>query len=324
MTALAVTGSLLNQAAQSATPTDLPGGSPARISVPRMEVPRNSCDCHVHVFDPEHYPYQLPRTYTPGTASVGMLQDFEHTLGIDRVVLVQPSSYGTDNRCLLNALRYLGQSRARGIAVVDLDAITPSELRTLHEAGVRGIRLNLEVRGERNAGIVAKALEKADALVADLGWVIQIFTDVELIAALSSQLAALKAPVIFDHFAGIKAEHGFNQPGFNALLSLLKQDRVFIKLSAPYRISRQGPDYDDVTALANTLITAAPHRMLWASDWPHTGSAANRSGDLSKVEPFRPEDTGHTLDLLERWAPEQAIRHQILVDNPARLFGFTS
>lgn len=324
MTALAVAGGMLTQPVQAATPTGQTSMDAGQVSAPRMAIPKGSCDCHVHVFEPDQYPYTLPRTYTPGTASVDMLNRFESTLGIERVVLVQPSSYGTDNRCLVDALRRLGPERARAIAVVDLEQATQTDLKALHQAGVRGIRLNLEVKGERNAHVVAAALKQAEALVADLGWSIQIFAEVPLIAALSEQLASLKVPVILDHFGGIKTEHGLEQPGFAALLSLLKSDKVYIKLSAPYRISKHGPDYADVTPFAQALIAVAPHRMLWASDWPHTGSSANRTGDLSKIEPFRKEDSGHTLGLLQNWAPDAATRQQILVDNPAKLFGFLS
>lgn len=295
-----------------------------RVTPPRRGVPAGACDGHVHVFDPARHAYVLPRTYTPGGASVEDLTRFLGTVGLDRVVLVQPSAYGTDNRCLLDALARLGASRARGIAVVDLQTVADTELQRLAQAGVRGLRLNLEVRGERDARAASAVLRRARQVVAGSGMALQIYADIGLIEAVADDIAALEVPVLLDHFAGLRAERGLAQPGMATLLGLLRDGRVHIKLSAPYRASRQGPDYRDVAPLAQALIAAAPNQMLWGSDWPHTGSSGSRSGDLSVIEPFRPEDAGHTLDLLSDWAVDATAHRRILVDNAARLFGFAA
>jgi predicted TIM-barrel fold metal-dependent hydrolase len=266
----------------------------------------------------------LPRTYTPGEASVASLLALEKSIGIDRVVLVQPSGYGTDNRCLLDALDRIGTQRARAICVIDPATTQRAELERWHAKGVRGVRLNVEVRGGGNIDTVAEALKRTADLIAPLGWAIQIYADTGLVSALAPDLAKLPCRVILDHFGGLKTKNGLHQSGLAALLALLKSGNVYVKLSAPYRASNAGPDFEDVTPFAQALIQAAPRRMLWGTDWPHTGSSGQRSGDLSVIEPFRREDDLRTLGLLAQWAPDPEVRRAILVDNPATLFGLTA
>ncbi|MFJ3055003.1 amidohydrolase family protein [Herbaspirillum sp. NPDC087042] len=321
-TALAMAGaSMFNERAHAASQGTAFPDADAQASVPLLKVAAGSCDCHVHIFDPQRYPYTPRRTYTPATASVAMLERFQKKLGMDRVVLVQPSGYGADNRCLVESLQRLG-ARARGVAVIDPSTVTLPELEQLHQVGVRGIRLNLEVKGETNVQVAADALAAAEKAVLPLGWAIQIYADTRVIVALAPRLLAMKSPVILDHFGGIKTRDGINDAAFGKLLQILRAGNVYVKLSAPYRASRQAPDYADILPFAQALVAAAPHRMVWASDWPHTGSASKRSGDLTQVEAFRAEDAGHTLDLLARWVPDETTRHQILVDNAAALFDF--
>lgn len=287
-------------------------------------VPDGACDCHVHVFEPNRFPYTLPRSYTPGEANVASLLALEKSIGIDRVVLVQPSGYGTDNRCLLDALDRIGHQRARGIAVIDPAGRPRAELERWHAAGVRGVRLNVEVRGGGNIDTVADTLKRTAALIAPLGWSIQIYADVAMIGALAPDLKTLPCRVILDHFGGLKTKNGIDQPGVATLVGLLQSGNVYVKLSAPYRASNHGPDFDDVTPFAQALVQAAPRRLLWGTDWPHTGSSGQRNGDLSVIEPFRREDDLRTLGLLAKWAPDAGVRRAILVDNPATLYGFTA
>ena len=298
------------------------GSKPLNVSIdhvnaPRVTIPPRSCDCHVHVFDPR-FPLIPERTYTPGPATVDDLLAFERRIGFERVVVVQPSGYGSDNRCLVDSLQQLGVRRARGVAVVDPLKVTAAEIDALHAAGVRSIRLNLEVRGEHNADRAKATLRQALEVVAGPKWSIQIYADLGLITQVSDTIAQAKSPIVLDHFAGLKAERGLEQPGFAGLLSLLKGGQVYVKLSAPYRASSQA-GYANLAPFAQALIEAAPDRMLWASDWPHTGSSSNRGGDLSRIEPYRTIDDGAVLDLLPTWAPDAASRRRILVDNPARL-----
>ncbi len=284
------------------------------------------CDCHAHVFDPERFPYAAERSYTPGPATLDALLSLQSRLGMGRVVLVQPSAYGNDNRALLDALALMAQAfgahRARGVAVVDLAIAGREDLQSLHAQSVRSIRLNLEVRGLRDPVAAAALVRLAEQKVGPLGWSLQLHAPLALVATLAPQLADLSVSVVLDHFAGARTwQSAEQQSDRDTLLGLLRSGNVYIKLSAPYRVSRQA-DYADVALLARTLIAAAPHRMLWGSDWPHTGASATRTGDISQIEPFRAEDAVRTLRLLDDWAPDAATRQRILVDNPARLYGF--
>ena len=288
-----------------------------RVSMP------GACDCHVHVFEPARFGYVLPRTYTPGAAPLADLQHMLTHAGLDRVVVVQPSAYGTDNRCLLDALRRLGTQCARGVAVVDIDRTTDQELEALISGGVRGLRLNLEVRGERNAGSAARQLKRARDLVLGSGLALQLYADIAVVEVLADDIATAGVPIVLDHFGGLRADRGPEQAGLTTLLALVRERLVYVKLSAPYRTGSAGPDYAEAGLLARALVAAGPGQLMWGSDWPHTGSSSNRSGDLSRIEPFRAEDAGRTLDLLADWVPDKEVRRQILVDNPAALFGFS-
>jgi len=239
---------------------------------------------------------------------------------LERVVIVQPSVYGTDNSCTLDALRRLG-GRGRGVAVID-PGIADSELQAMHRAGIRGVRLNFATSGVRDPAAARRLLVAAAARVAPLGWHVQTYTSLAVIEALAGELAALPLPLVVDHFGGARAEEGPSHSGFGTLLALLRAGRAYVKLSAPYRVSRRG-DHADVAPLARALIAANAENCLWGSDWPHPGGgegkgAARRDG----IEPFWSVDDGRVLNLLADWAPDAGIRRRLLVDNPARLYGF--
>jgi predicted TIM-barrel fold metal-dependent hydrolase len=287
----------------------------------RFPVPAGACDCHVHVFDPARFPYAATRTYTPSGATVAQLQKFSKSLGTSRQVVVLPSVYGFDNRSLEDALVQLGPSVARGVAVIDPEATSDSELDRLHRAGVRAARVNLETRGEKSLATASAAVSRAAQRVAGHKWAVQIFADTPIIAGISDQLAGLPVPVVLDHFAGIKTADGLGQPGFAEVLRLVAKGNVYVKLSAPYRASKMQPRYEDVLPFAKEFVAARPDRMVWASDWPHTGSSGSR-GNIEKIEPFRDIDDAHVLGMLSRIASDAATHRAILVDNPARLFGF--
>ena len=288
---------------------------------PAFAVPRGACDCHTHVFGPPaQFPFAPERSYTPGEASLDELLALQADLALDRVVIVQPSVYGTDNACTVDALRRL-DGRGRGVAVI-ADDIPQAELEALHRAGIRGIRLNLATVGVHDPDIARRRLAAAASRVTPLNWHVQIYTTLVVIAALQDEMAALPVPLVIDHFGGAQAVPGPAQPGFAALLALVQAGKAYVKLSAPYRSSSQRPAYADVAALAAPLIAANPERMLWGSDWPHPGGGHKRGQSLDEIEPFFPEDDGRTLNLLAEWAPEPALRRRILVDNPALLYDF--
>lgn len=288
-----------------------------------VPLPAGATDCHCHVFDPARFPYAAERSYTPGQ---GILDDqgaFHASLGISRVVLVQPSVYGSDNRCLVDGLTKLGPGVARGIAVIDADTVTDGELAALRDAGVVGIRVNLEVKSEGHAAAAINAVSVAIARVAPLGFVVQLYVDLPFVEALAGTIAASPVPVVLDHFGGAQARLGLEQPGFAALLQLLGTGKAYVKLSAPYRASRDAPDYGDLAPIAQVLIRTNRDRLVWASDWPHTGGGADRAARKpGDVEPFRAVDDARNLALLSAWAGDVETYRAILVDNAVRLFRF--
>jgi predicted TIM-barrel fold metal-dependent hydrolase len=286
-------------------------------------LPPGATDAHVHVFDPARFGYWPARSYTPGPAKVEALHARHAELGIERVVLVQPSVYGTDNACLLDAIAQLGQDRCRGIAVVDLERVTRDDLLALHAAGVRGIRLNLEVRHESDPSRALAELQRAAAVVDLPGWCVQVHCAASLLPTVAEALPHLRVPLVLDHFAGLRATHTDTaQPPLRTLLLLLATGLVFLKLSAFYRASSDAPHHADLAALARALIQARPQRLLWGSDWPHTGGGRDR--DPARIEPFREVDLAASLAALKSWACDAQVLRRILVDNPADLYGFNA
>jgi predicted TIM-barrel fold metal-dependent hydrolase len=297
-------------------------GMTAAETAVAIEVPPGACDCHVHVVgDQQRFPMAPDRVYTPPAASPNELLALQRRLQFDRVVIVQPSFYGVDNAATLDGLRQLGPLRARGIAVID-DKTSPAALDDMVRAGIRGIRLNLETTGEIDAAASGRKLQAAIRQIAGRGWHVQIYTRLPVIAALAAELAAVPVPLVIDHFAGAQAALGSQQPGFDALLALVRSGRAYVKISGAYRVSRLAPDYADAAPLARALIAANPERIVWGTDWPHTDSARRPGRSATDVSPFQPIDDGRLLNQLPSWAPEPAIRRQIPVDNPARLYGF--
>jgi predicted TIM-barrel fold metal-dependent hydrolase len=207
--------------------------------------------------------------------------------------------------------------------VIDLKNTSLLELRAMHQRGVRGIRLNLEVSGQRNHDVAFDHLQRAQDVVGPLKWAVQIYADLDVLAALAPKLAELKVPVVLDHFAGLKTyKRDEQRKDFADVVALVKGGNAYVKLSAPYRASRQKPGFEDISEFAQALIAARPDRMVWASDWPHTGSSGTRTGNLEQIEPFRKEDAGRALDQLAVWTPDPELRKRILVENPARLYDF--
>ncbi|HLW58672.1 MAG TPA: amidohydrolase family protein [bacterium] len=287
---------------------------------PTFDVPRNACDCHVHVFaPPDQFPFSAGRVYTPGVASVDDLRSLQRVLYLDRVVITQASPYGVDNSCLLDALRRL-HPRARGVAGVS-SATAEAALEAMQEAGVRGVRVNLESHGQRDPAAARDLMLGAASRVAAMGWHVQIYATLSVIAALHDTILSLPTRVVVDHFGLAQAASGPAQPGFDTLLSLLRGGRIYVKLSAAYRISTQD-DYDDAAVMARALIDANPDRILWGTDWPHPGGISGEKRDPGRIEPFRPEDDGRALNRLRRWVPDPAQLRKILVENPAQLYGF--
>lgn len=281
--------------------------------------PANATDCHVHIFDPARFPYSPKRVYSPPPAVVDDLLDLHKTLRMERVVIVQPSIYAADNGCTLDAVRKLG-ARARGVAVIDKDT-SKTELEEMDAAGIRGIRINLNTTptGEIDAENSKRTLDMAVEKIRAYGWHIQFYTRPHVIASLKPHIEQLPFPVVFDHFGGPKAAEGPSQPGYEALLDLVKTGRAYVKISGAYRISEKGPDFADAAPLAQALVAANPERVIWGSDWPHPGSAPR---PLTELAPPIPVDDGLLLNQVPKWIPDAATREKIFVANPARLYGF--
>lgn len=282
--------------------------------------PSGSCDCHVHVFDPEHFPFAEERVYTPDYAPIGDLEHHHKALHMDRVVLIQPSPYGTDNRCMLNAIQVLGQRKARGVAVVD-DDISFKELQKLHEQGVRGLRLNMEARagGKLSADESSSYLKKMADKISPLGWHLQIYTTLHEIAALSPTITQLPVPVVIDHLGKLKAEEGVQQQGFSELLNLLDSGNIYVKLSALYRVTKD-TTWQNVSPFIDALVSRKPDRLLWASDWPHTMPPPGKKRTKAGIEYFYPVDDISILNAFGLWLPSDQVRQAVFVDNPSRLY----
>ena len=238
---------------------------------------------------------------------------------MSRVIVVQTTVYATDNAGVLDAMKKLG-ARARGVAVID-EKTPDSALDEMDRAGIRGIRLNLETAGQTDPEIGRKRFQNAVERIKGRKWHIQIYARLSVIEGIKDQVAAAPMPVVFDHFAGTQAAPGIEQPGFNSLVSLLRSGKAYVKISAPYRSSTLAPDYPDVAPIAKAMVAANPQRILWGSDWPHPGIPVP-GRDNSEITPFFQIDDGRILNLLPAWVPDAAVRKTILVENPAKLYGF--
>jgi predicted TIM-barrel fold metal-dependent hydrolase len=286
-----------------------------------FDVPAGACDTHTHVFgDPQRFPFATARAYTPEPASIAEMRALHSALHTERVVIVHPSVYGTDNSCTLDGMKQLG-SIARGIAVID-EKTPESALDEMDRAGMRGIRVNLETTGQSDPAVARQRFqEEVDRIKRRSKWHIQVYTRLSVIEAIKDQVTAAPMPVVFDHFGGAQAALGVSQPGFDTLLNLVRSGKAYVKISAPYRSSTKPPDYADVVPLAKALIGANPQRILWGSDWPHPASpVAHRP--VTEITPLWQVDDGRIFNQLPLWAPDEKVRKIILVENPAKLYGF--
>ena len=286
-------------------------------------VPAHACDCHTHIFgDPAQFPLSPKRAYTPETASPQEMAALHRALHVERVVIVTPSVYGTDNSATLYGMKARGRT-ARGVAVID-EHTPEAELDAMGKAGVCGVRLNLATAGVNDPAIARQRFEAMAQRLKQRGWHVQIFTNLPVIAAIKDAVLASPVPVVFDHFGGAQAALGVTQPGFADLLALLRSGKAYVKVSGAYITSSHEPDFADAGPLAKSLIAANPDRVLWGTDWPHPDTRALSRRAPLQVTPLRKIDDERLLNQFARWAPEPRIRQKILVENPARLYGFNS
>jgi predicted TIM-barrel fold metal-dependent hydrolase len=298
--------------------------SSSTITPIRFSVPAGACDCQTHVFgDPLTFSFSRDRSYTPEPAPVSELRSLHNTLHIDRVVVVQPTVYGSDNACMLDALRQFG-SRARGVVMLG-EGVTRRYLDDMERAGVRGIRISLETSGKLDPALVARSLQRAIEQISDRNWHIQIGARLPTIEYLQDTLSNVRVPIVFEHFAHANAPLGLDQVGFKPLLNLVSSGKAYVKISAAYRCCSIGiapaTDLQEVMPFAKALVSANSDRIVWGSDWPHSAGTAPGHAITDVSQPMTVDD-GQMLNLLPTWAPDAEVRRKILVENPARLYGF--
>jgi predicted TIM-barrel fold metal-dependent hydrolase len=299
---------VLAKAAQPATPVN-------------FDVPAGACDCHTHIHgDVEKFPFFAGRVYTPEPASPEEMAALHKALSMQRVVIVTPSVYGTDNSATRFGMKARGAD-ARGVAVID-DKTPESDLDAMQQDGFRGLRLNLATGGVNDPNVGRPRFSAAVERVKARGWHVQLFTSLAMITAIKDLVAASPVPVVFDHFGGAQAALGVDQPGFADLVELVKSGKAYVKISGAYRASQLGPDYPDAAPLAKALIAVNAERIVWGTDWPHPDSVTPPGKKVTDVTPLFQIDDGRLLNQLAAWAPDAATRKKILVDNPARLYGF--
>jgi len=273
---------------------------------PRTKVPPNATDCHHHIYD-ARFPPTPTATLRPADALIADYRELQRRIGTSRNVIVQPSTYGVDNRLLVESIAAFGLKNARGVAVVNT-AVTDAELRTLHDAGVRGIRFNLAPPGTTTLDMVRPLA----ARIAPMGWHVQVNAPAAALLEARSTWGDLPVQVVFDHLGRVPQPGAVNHPTFAMVRELIQQGRAWVKLSGFYNESKLGPPtYADSVLVASTYAKEGPDRVVWGSDWPHP----------TEKDKGYPDDA-NLLDLLAQAVPDEAARHRVLVDNPARLYQF--
>ena len=276
---------------------------------PRLVMPPLACDTHAHVCGPAaRYAYSAARIYTPPDALPSQHRHMLTTLGVERAVLVQPSVYGTDNAAMLDALA-ADPLHMRAVAVLE-SGVSNTDLERMHALGVRGARCNIVDVKEGKGRLPLDMLNALAAKIRPFGWHLEFLMHVDEFPDLDRMLEGFPVDVVFGHLGYMRTDKGLAAPGFQALLRLLRSGRAWVKLTGPYRISTGAMPYSDVTPLAHALVDAAPGRVVWGTDWPHVTLKGPMPND------------GDLCDLLAAWVPDEAARHRVLVDNPAKLYGF--
>ncbi len=276
----------------------------AGTELPRLKLPPNATDCHHHIYD-GRFPIAPEATLKPSDATVADYRLLQKRLGVTRHVIVLPSTYGIDNSGLVFALGQFGLETTRGIAVVNT-SVTDRELKDLHAAGVRGIRFNLSPAGSTTFQMVAPLAKQIEPF----GWHIQVNASSDQIVDAKGLWNSVPCPIVFDHLAHVSQPMGIKDPVLAVVIELMQKGKAWVKLSGAYIESKVGsPTYSDTIPAVRAYVKEAPERLVWGSDWPHP---------TEKVKP----DDAILLDLLAEWVPDAATRNRILVDNPAKLYGF--
>ena len=274
---------------------------------PKLKAPANACDCHMHIYDPARFRMVPSQRVPPTDAAVAQYRLLQRRIGTTRVVIVTPRNYATENHVTVDAIAQLGPN-ARGVAVLH-PTVTDAELKRLHGAGVRGIRFSLS--DPATAVVTLDMVEPLSKRVTDLGWHVQFNVLGEQVVEWAGLLRRLPSQTVFDHLAHPPLPAGIEHPSHGIIRGLIDRGRTWVKLSGAYSNTKVGPPYPEATTIARAFVKAAPERMVWGSDWPHPSEAPDR----------KPNDA-LLFDLLSEWAPDEATRHRILVENPTTLYGF--
>ncbi|KAH5300628.1 hypothetical protein HBI50_209380 [Parastagonospora nodorum] len=296
-------------------------------------LPLHSWDSHIHVIDPERFPLDPDREYTPKAATTASATRFQRCMGLEHFVIVHPSVYGTDNRALLDALAYFNGT-ARGVCVVDPDTVSNTTLGQYHEAGVRGVRLSVKDTGT-DREIVA-AVEKLAVVARVHDWVLQLRVPLKVFVALKEVIPGLGVRVVVDHFAypqaGSKTNNTQNTidpyrtPGFSEVIELMQRKLLFVKISGPYLNSNLAPYYEDMRVITQTLLINGPDMVVYGSDWPHTSNKEGNAAVGGRLNPadYKKIDDKATVEMYKEWSESKAQIQRLFVDNPRRLWGWNN
>jgi D-galactarolactone isomerase len=273
------------------------------VSAPRLPTPPGACDTHLHIYEPG-YDMRASASQPSQPGTLEHYREIQKRLALTRAVIVQPSAYGTDNTCTLEAMGNLGNA-ARGVAIVD-PAVPDSELERLTKLGIRGVRYHM-----RGGVLTWDTMPAVAARVAAFGWHVQLQCESRELAEREAMLAKLPCDLVIDHMGRFDAATAADDNSWRVMMKFLASGRCWVKLSGPYYGSKSGPPlYADKARIAKELIKAASERMVWASNWPHPSFKKNFP------------DEGRLLDTLAEWTQDGALRTKILVANPASLYGF--
>ena len=286
--------------------TSAPSREDQQKREPDFVAPALTCDAHCHVFGPgASFPYAPNRRYTPKDAPREALAALHERLGIERAVIVQASCHGTDNRAMLDAIAWR-PDLYRGVAIVD-DSFDDKALQTLHDGGVRGVRFNFvkHLGGAPDMVVFDRVIER----IKGRGWHVVLHLDAVDIVPLSDMIRRLPIPFVIDHMGRVDTSLGIEQPAFRSLLDLARRDDCWVKVCGSERISAY--PFDAALPFARALVEASPERTLWGTDFPHPNLKD-------------PVDEADLLDLVPRIVPDVEGQRRLLVENPARLYGFTT
>ena len=274
---------------------------------PEFRPPPLACDAHCHIFGPAaKFPYDPKASYHPPDAPFEALQVLHKKLNIERAVIVHASCHGSDMRVTLDGIKRSG-GKYRGTAIID-PSYTDKQLEDMHAGGIRGVRFNFvqHLGGRPDMGFFQRTIER----IKPMGWHLILHLDAQDLVEFKELFRRIPVPMVIDHMGRVKAADGLEQEPFRTLIAALRNENTWVKVCGAERVSSKGPPFDDAIPFARALIETAPDRILWGTDWPHPNVGKHMPND------------GDLVDLFPRMAPEAELQYKILVENPARLYGF--